>query len=120
MRVVLLFPQWTQAYGIFGYFARRHSGRPPLGLAYLAAVAERAGHEVRIIDGQLEGLGPRELARRAVAERPDIVGITAASPFWDTAREIAAQVKALAREMPLAVGGASHHHTQGAGLRPRF
>ena len=105
MRVVLLFPQWTQTYGIFGYFARRHSGRPPLGLAYLAAVAERAGHEVRIIDGQREGLGPRELARKALAERPDIVGITAASPFWDTAREIAAQVKALAREMPLAVGG---------------
>ncbi len=54
MKVMLLYPTWTTGYGITTHFAKRVSIWPPLNLAYLAAVAEKNGHEVKIIDGQGE------------------------------------------------------------------
>ena len=54
MNVLLLYPTWTGAYGLFGHFARRNSTWPPLNLALLAAIAERHGHNVTILDGESE------------------------------------------------------------------
>jgi hypothetical protein len=47
---------------------------PPLGLAYLAAVAEQRGDVVRVHDGDVEDT-PLEAIIRQFA--PDVVGITA-------------------------------------------
>ena len=50
MNVLLLYPSWTGSYGLFGHFARRNSTWPPLNLALLAAIAERHGHTVTILE----------------------------------------------------------------------
>jgi anaerobic magnesium-protoporphyrin IX monomethyl ester cyclase len=47
---------------------------PPLGLAYLAAVCERAGYEVRVYDGDVE---ETPLGTELASFAPDVVGITA-------------------------------------------
>jgi len=47
---------------------------PPLGVAYLAAVSERRGDEVRVYDGNVER---RDLADVVREFRPDVVGISA-------------------------------------------
>jgi len=48
---------------------------PPLGLALLAAVLERAGHELRILDAALHGLGPTEVLAEARRFGTDLLGI---------------------------------------------
>lgn len=53
---------------------------PPMGLAYIAAVLEGAGHEVGIIDVPATCIGPAELKARLGKENPDIVGTTAVTP----------------------------------------
>jgi radical SAM superfamily enzyme YgiQ (UPF0313 family) len=58
---------------------------PPLGIAYIAAVLERKGHAVEIIDGFAEGLGFQILDERIKQASPDIVGITGMTPVIDNA-----------------------------------
>ena len=52
---MFLYPKWTGEYGLFSVFAKKAGVYPP-NLAYLAAIAEESGHEVKIIDGQVENM----------------------------------------------------------------
>ena len=105
MNVLLLYPTWTGAYGLFGHFARRNSTWPPLNLALLAAIAERHGHNVTILDGESEQVPLEEMVQRAVAMKPDLIGFTATSPFFHLSKTVAEGIKRLAPEIPIAVGG---------------
>jgi anaerobic magnesium-protoporphyrin IX monomethyl ester cyclase len=105
MRIVLLFPPWSDSYGIFSYFARRSSAFPPMGLAYLAAIAEAKGHTVKIIDGEVERLSIDRLIDETLSFKPDLIGITAASPFWHRAVKVAKGFKSRDKKIPIAVGG---------------
>lgn len=53
---------------------------PPLGLAYLAAVAREEGFDVGIVDCTSEGIEHEELSSILQREQPDLVGITATTP----------------------------------------
>ena len=58
---------------------------PPLGIAYLAAVLEKKGHKVSIIDAFAEGLDMQSLEERIKNVAPDLVGITGMTPVIDNA-----------------------------------
>jgi anaerobic magnesium-protoporphyrin IX monomethyl ester cyclase len=105
MRVLLLYPTWTGVYGLFGHFARRNSTWPTLNLALLAAIAERHGHEVTILDGEAERISLDEMVRQAVGCKPDIIGLTATSPFFHLSKAVAEGIKSVAPHIPIAVGG---------------
>lgn len=49
---------------------------PPLSLAYVAAVAEKAGHEVVLIDAVAEGLSFEEIIERIRSFSPHLLGFT--------------------------------------------
>jgi anaerobic magnesium-protoporphyrin IX monomethyl ester cyclase len=64
-----------------------HSHPPfiPLGLVYLGAVAENAGHKVTVIDCQAEKL-TYETFRDRIAQTPsDIIGVTATTLLYNSA-----------------------------------
>jgi len=48
---------------------------PPIGLLYVAAAARDAGHQVAVLDAQLEELDYPEIAARARKLAPEVVGI---------------------------------------------
>ncbi len=78
---------------------------PPLGLAYIAAVLERAGHRVRITDCPVEQLTIGDTATLARTFRPQLVGLTSTTSHFDQAAETA---KTLHRELPeatICIGG---------------
>ncbi len=104
-KLVFLYHSFQQEYGLFGHFAKKNSTWSPLNLALLAAVCEQAGHEVEIIDAEAIGIDNKELARRGVASKPDIVALTAYSPFFHLVSDIAKDVKRLNPELPVMVGG---------------
>ena len=67
-----------------------HSHPPfiPLGLAYLGAVAENAGHQVIVIDCQAEKL-TYETFRERIAQTPsDIIGVTATTLLYNSAMKL--------------------------------
>ncbi len=50
-----------------------HKALAPLGLAYLAAVARDAGHNVTVVEGVFLG-NPTDIAKKVAMENPDVVG----------------------------------------------
>jgi len=104
MKIVLLYPAWTGEYGLIGHFGKRLAW-PPLNLALLAACCRNAGHTVEIIDGESMGYRTEELARRALALNPDVVGLSAYSPYFHLSADVAAEVKKQRPEQCVIVGG---------------
>ena len=77
------------------YPLKAHSHPPfiPLGIAYLGAVAEKAGHEVNVIDCQAEGLDYSSFRQRISQLTPEIVGVTATTLLYSSAKQIIAIAK---------------------------
>ncbi len=95
MRISLIGPKWNQMVNSY----------PPLGLAYLAAMAEQDGHEVRIHDF---GLYPRRPVEEDVKEivdyKPDLVAFTSMTTSYHNVEQTAALVKE-ALGVPIIIGG---------------
>jgi anaerobic magnesium-protoporphyrin IX monomethyl ester cyclase len=81
MKYALINPAWSFANSI--YFGCREA-HLPLEYGYSKALLERAGHNVLVIDGQMEGLLSSEISARARAFDPDFLIITTAPSylFW--------------------------------------
>lgn len=105
MKIILLFPRWTGEYRIFAHFAKSASTWHPLNLAYLAAIAEKKGHRVRIIDGEAEQVSLKRMVKQAYDFSPDIIGITATTPFYHIAVELARGLKDVNAAIPIIIGG---------------
>ncbi len=74
---------------------------PHLGLAYLAAVSERRGDEVRIYDADIED---QPLAEALHEFKPHLIGITANTPQVKQAWRTAAAIKK-EMDIPIVLGG---------------
>jgi anaerobic magnesium-protoporphyrin IX monomethyl ester cyclase len=81
MRFALVNPAWDFEGSI--YFGCREP-HLPLEFGYSQALLERAGHEARLIDGQLDGLTQSEVVARVKEYRPDVTVVTTAPSylFW--------------------------------------
>lgn len=79
---------------------------PHLGLGYLAAVLEKAEHEVEVIDCVAEKLTIGDLSLKLSEFKPQVVGITATTCEISDASEVAKMVKEINPEITTVVGGA--------------
>lgn len=77
--------------------------QPPIGLALIAAILEKEGYPVNIIDANASGLQPHEVA--AMAAGADFVGITAMTPTIGAALKIADYVKKAKPKVKIVLGG---------------
>lgn len=105
LRITLLYPLWTEEYGHISHFAKKAGKWPPLNLALLAAYAEKQGHEVRIIDGEAEGITIPQMVQATKEFCPDLIGITATTPFYHIAVQLAKALKRVIQGVPIAIGG---------------
>jgi radical SAM superfamily enzyme YgiQ (UPF0313 family) len=78
---------------------------PSLGLAYIAAVLEKKSHKVRIIDCTLGITYDRLQHILTAAEKPDIVGITATTPTFGSAKIVAGIIRAIFKDSLIVIGG---------------
>lgn len=78
---------------------------PPLGLAYMGAVLESAGHQVKIVDAPTLEMGVEEAAREVLSWRPDLVGISAVTPTVKGGYRLACAIKSAAPDLPVVMGG---------------
>ncbi len=82
MKVVLIRPNYDS-----------HIITPPLGLGYLSSFLKRDGIKTVIIDGLREKLGSEEILQRVLTERPDAVGITCLTAFYNEVVKLARLIK---------------------------
>jgi len=85
MKVALVNPHWTYDGSI--YFGCRDP-HLPLELGYSRAFLEAEGHEVLMLDGQIQGFDNHELARRVAEFAPAMTVVTTAPTylFWRCAQ----------------------------------
>lgn len=83
MRILLIVPPSLEVYGRFKAAARL-AAQPqmPLGIAYIGAVLIRSGHEVTILDSDVEGLDVAGVLAKLAELKPNLVGITATTPTY--------------------------------------
>ncbi|MER2599618.1 MAG: radical SAM protein [Caldilineales bacterium] len=95
MKISLIGPKWNEMINSY----------PPLGLGYLAAIAEQDGHEVRIHDFGLVPDQPlAEDAQEVIDFKPDIVALTSMTTSYHYVEQLAARLKA-ALSVPVIIGG---------------
>ncbi len=94
MRIALITPPYNllkEGYGTKKY--SKYGAYPPLGIGYIGAALERAGVEVKIIDGQSQLLNNEEIAARLAKFRADAAGISAVTACADSACDLADFIK---------------------------
>jgi anaerobic magnesium-protoporphyrin IX monomethyl ester cyclase len=104
MDILFINPPWVRRKG--NLWRGVASVMPPLGLAWMAAVLERDGHRVRILDAHAEGVGLDRIAARLVDfGRPELIGITATTCLIGNARQIAQAARATFPDARIVMGG---------------
>ena len=95
MRILLINP----------FYPISETPSPPLGLAYLAAALENAGHTVTVYDCVVKPYTIETLAAVMADFRPDMAGVTAVTMNVDRAMAVVADVKATDPEVVTVAGG---------------
>ncbi|MFH1225824.1 MAG: radical SAM protein [bacterium] len=81
------------------------AGLPFLGLGYVAAVLERAGHEIKVVDAHTEDLSIAESVDRILEHQPAVVGLTATTNNRFPAIGIIRELKKRQPRLFIMVGG---------------
>ena len=81
----------------------------PLGILYIAAVLEQAGHTVSVVDAAAELLNVSSTAQRVADFNADVVGIGSFTVTFESTRALGFKIKELCPELPVILG--SYHVT---------
>lgn len=98
---------WTGSYtGVNKYFAQKSGGTyPPLNMALLAAIAQKQGHEVEIIDAEVYKISKEEVVGMVLEKKADLIGFSGMSPFFHLSQEIAVALKEKGEKAEICIGG---------------
>jgi anaerobic magnesium-protoporphyrin IX monomethyl ester cyclase len=80
-----------------------HIITPPLGIGALASYLKKEGIDVKIIDGLRDGLSNAKIIEMILEEKPDAVGISCLSAFYNEVVELSLMVKE--NKIPCFIGG---------------
>jgi radical SAM superfamily enzyme YgiQ (UPF0313 family) len=105
LKILFVSPTWTDDLGVFSRIAKKRNSQPPLGILYLAAVAESKGHEVRVIDADVENHTIHSLTQEILDQDYDLVGITATSPIFHKAVALGKSLKSRRYRGTIVIGG---------------
>ena len=78
--------------------------QPPMGLAIIAAVLERQGYQVAVVDANALGLQPEDIV--PMVTDANVIGLTAMTPTVSTATSIAHHLKQGNPDLTIILGGA--------------
>ena len=95
--------------GLVGHYGRLWevgSLLPPIGLASVAAIAEKEGHTVQIMDAEALGLGLDEIQKEIGRFQPDVVGMPTFATNLHVCHRIAEMAKQVNSEVTVILGGA--------------
>jgi anaerobic magnesium-protoporphyrin IX monomethyl ester cyclase len=81
-----------------------HYPQPPVGLALIGAILEKAGYAVTLLDANAPGLKPEAIP--ALVSGADVIGLTAMTPTITTATRIAQYIRQSRPDVKIIMGGA--------------
>ncbi|MEW6076909.1 MAG: radical SAM protein [Thermodesulfobacteriota bacterium] len=103
MRIVLINPQCGPQ-NLVGRHGNTMVALPPLGLACIAAVLERAGHSVTVIDQYAEKINDQTVITRITEKNPHLVGFSCLTPAMTTVKNLSRKIKKVYPGTPVVLG----------------
>ncbi|MBI5025222.1 MAG: B12-binding domain-containing radical SAM protein, partial [Nitrospirae bacterium] len=104
MRCALIIPSWVPE-NIFS--SKTASSQinywQPLGTLYVAACLQKAGHEVKFLNGAF--MSHEEILKEVKAYKPEFVGIYSTTFGWDRAKKTASDIKKSLEDAFICAGG---------------
>jgi radical SAM superfamily enzyme YgiQ (UPF0313 family) len=79
---------------------------PTVGLLSIAAMAEKEGHEIQILDMSVEQYNYQNVIDRVEEFKPDVVGITGTTPLMNQIRDMSVLIKEQYPNIKVIAGGA--------------
>lgn len=105
MKITLIQTPWSDSsHREYKGIAKRYALYPPLGLMYLAAAAEKGGHEAEVIDLEVETDTFQDVCRRIRENGSKIIGLTSTTPVFHIAQTFAAALREHLG-LPIIIGG---------------
>lgn len=117
MRVQLVIPPFPRDARL-GKTRALYPVYPQLGIAYVAAEAERRGHKVSIIEAEVLLLDEEDTLELIEDFRPDVLGFQVFTHSQDTCHEIARMAKEKLPDVTVVVGGIASTAQPDYQLRP--
>ena len=107
MKIALIDPPFEDEYavGISKSIKKVLNVIPSLGLAYIASVLEREGHEVKIFDCTI-GIKYHKILKELSVFQPEIIGLTGTTPASKNMIQIAYNIRKDLTNVLVLVGGA--------------
>ncbi len=104
MKLLLIIPPNSQEerYGALSNIGTLY---PPLGLAYLAAVAEKEA-EVKVVDSEAMNYSYKDLANIVIDFKPDMVGMPVFFTTMNRCYKVAGIIKSIDKNIKIVLGGA--------------
>jgi len=93
MRILLARPAYSPLYDLIASKTTYKEVSPPFGLLYVAAALEEDGHQVEIVDGELDNLTPEGILQKIRDSDPDILGVGATTVDFDDGNLILKEAK---------------------------
>ena len=91
---------------LYGKFAKGGSNQPPLSLCYIASYLLKYGKDVRILDAAKLNLSISEVKKEISEYSPDVVGFHTPTPYYNSVKILAAEIKADFPNILVVAGGA--------------
>lgn len=104
MKIILINPPYFEVYKGYEKAARIGVCYPPIGLLYIASKLISEGHEVKMIDVGVENLNFDKINQNIKKFAADLVGISATTPLFRKACDIAKSIKSQI-DIPIVIGG---------------
>ncbi|MFA6129508.1 MAG: radical SAM protein [Candidatus Omnitrophota bacterium] len=96
-------PVSTEA--LYGKFARGGSDLPPLSLCYIAAYLLKYNKQVEILDTAKLRFSVADIKNKILEYGPDIIGFYTVTPYINTVKFLAAEIKAMCADTLVIAGG---------------
>lgn len=104
MKILLATPPFSEEER-YGALASVGTLYPPLGLAYIAGVAEQEGHTVKVVEAEGLGLSYDQITREIAAFSPDLVGMPTFLNTINRCYEVARAAKQVCPGARVVLGG---------------
>lgn len=105
MRIMLIFPPLVLERRYAHNVGDVGGNLPPLGLLYIAAVLEKDGHEVQVLDAPVENLNLEGVLERISKFHPDFVGISAITSLAGKTKALCEGIKQRYSKIGIFIGG---------------
>jgi len=92
MKILLAYPPYS-LHELYDKLEAIGNTSPPLGIGYIGAVLEQAGHQVKILDAPTLGYRLKDILREFERFQPDLVGLTCLTPDFRKAVDLAHALK---------------------------